>query len=436
MKGRKILAPVVVTLLTVLSWKMLIDNNKAFIDEYNGYIEVARESAGKGIITTAISNYDSALQLQSSPELYVEIIDFYKDQGMSRERLSRCEDFAEEYPLEPKAYDCLLEIYMEDEDYESCYDIIETLEKRQLKSEYADGVLSEIYNYYHLDYSTYSEVGIYSSSFCAVKKKDLWSYVNRYGASKTSSIYTDAGVFTSSGYAPVVDESGDAYFIDSTGNKMLVSDDTYQCFGPISGGFAYAVRPDGKYTYVDAELNPAFGEYDKASSFNAGRALVQNAGRWKIIDDKGNPVGSSDYADVILDGKDIAFRNGRAFVSEGSGFIMIDPDGKRVGTDTYEDAFVFTGEEPTAVKIGGRWCFIDSDGKRVSDKDYDAARPFANGFAAVCENGKWGYIDSSGSMVIPAQFDAAKDFNEKGSCFVKNGDLWQLLKLYRLNRTT
>ena len=28
----------------------------------------------------------------------------------------------------------------------------------------------------------------------------------------------------------------------------------------------------------------------------------------------------------------------------------------------------------------------------------------------------------------------AKDFNEKGSCFVKVGDKWQLLKLYRLNR--
>ena len=436
MKGKKILTPIVITLLTVLSWKMLIDNNNSFMNEYNGYLSAARENAGKGIITTAISEYDSALEMKSSPELYTEIIEVLKSQGLYKERVSRCEDFIAAYPLEPGGYECLLNAYLEDEDYVSCYNVIETVEKRKIESEYIGEVLSEIYYFYQLDFGTYSDVGIYSSSFCAVRKSDLWAYVNRYGTAKMGSRYTEAGVFTSAGYAPVVDESGEAYFIDPEGNKMLASDEKYLKFGPITDGLAYAVRPDGKYTYVDGELNPAFGEFDRATSFNSGRAAVQIGGRWKIIDGEGNPVGSADYADVILDGKDIAFRNNRAFVSEGNGYIMINADGKRVGSEVYEDAFVFTGKEPTAVKINGQWCFIDTDGNHISDKKYEAARPFANGLAAVCEGGKWGFVDAEEQVVISPQFDDAREFNEKGSCFVLIGDRWQLLKLYRLNRTS
>lgn len=435
MKGQKVLIPIALTLLMVLSWKMLINNNNAFVTEYNNYLSAARENAEKGIIVNAISNYDAALELKSSPELYAEIIDFYKSQGMSRERLSRCEDFITEYPLEPKSYESLLSLYFENEDYESCYDVIETTEKRQLQSEYIDKVLSEIYYKYHLEYSTYSDVATYSSSFCAVRKKDLWAFVNRYGESKTSSKFVEAGVFTSSGYAPIVDQSGDAYFIDSSGNKILASDEKFLKFGPLCSGYAFAVRLDGKYTYVDSGLNTAFGEYDRASSFNNGRAAVCQSGRWRIIDESGKEVGNSEYSDIKLDGKEIAFRSERAFVSDGNGFIMIDTEGNRIGTEVYEDAFVFAGDEFTAVKVGGKWCFIDADGKHISDIKYEDARPFANGFAAVCIDGKWGFINSKEQIVISPQFGDAREFNEKGSCFVKNGEMWQLLKLYRLNRT-
>ena len=67
-------------------------------------------------------------------------------------------------------------------------------------------------------------------------------------------------------------------------------------------------------------------------------------------------------------------------------------------------------------------------------KKYDDARSYTNGLAAVCINGKWGFVDEKENVVIEPQFTDAKDFNEKGSCFIKTENKWQLLKLYRLNR--
>ena len=123
------------------------------------------------------------------------------------------------------------------------------------------------------------------------------------------------------------------------------------------------------------------------------------------------------------------------FVSNTEGrYILVDGSGKQIGSLEFEDATLFMGEQPAAVKIGGKWQFINKDGKLVSDKSYEGAKSFLNGLAAVCINGKWGFVDEAENVVIEPKFQDASYFNEKGSCFVKMNDKWQLLKLYRLNR--
>ncbi len=103
-----------------------------------------------------------------------------------------------------------------------------------------------------------------------------------------------------------------------------------------------------------------------------------------------------------------------------------------MGSLAFEDADPFMSEQYAAVKIDGKWKFINKDGKLISDKIYDGAKSFQNGLAAVCVNGMWGFVDESENMVITPKFQDASYFNEKGSCFIKMNDKWQLLKLYRL----
>lgn len=435
MKNYRALVPIVMILLMVVSWYMLISEAMETEEEYNLNITEARKYAEKGITKYAIDYYTKALEIKDSTDIYVEVAEYYKKQGKQEEYLSWCIDFFDKYPKEPKAYDCLLQSYMECKDYESCYDILTTATKRNVSSDYIKEVTEKIKYVYTFDFNTYEDVSVYSNNFCAVCNKGVWGFVDRYGKVRIACKYVDVGAFTKTNYASVVNADGEAYFIDKTGSKILVATDTYKNFGLLVGGIIPAQKIDGKYVYVNQDLKELFGEYDYASTINNDIAAVLNGNKWSLIKANGDKVTEETYVDVKLDEKNIAYRNDRLFVSKnGSCYIMIDGKGKQIGSLTFEDAKVFASTDSAAVKIDGKWRFISKDGKLVSDKKYDDARSYINDLAAVCIDGKWGFVDRNENIVIDAQFNGTKDFNEKGSCFVNTGDKWQLLKLYRLNR--
>lgn len=435
MKKYRALVPIVMVVLMVASWYLLIKDSAEVDAAYNKYLTEARNYAENGITKYAIENYVLALEIKSSPEIYAEVADYYKTQEKDAEHLSWCEDFFEEYPTNPLAYDCILDAYLLAKDYESCYDILYTAQKRNITSDKIKAVSSEIEYVYKIDFNTYEDVAVYSNNFCPVLSKGSWGYVDRYGNQRIACKYLQVGAYTQTNFTSVVNQDGDAYFIDKTGSKVLVSKEKYKSFGLLVNGVIAAQKVDGKYTYVDQSFNVLFGDYDYASTINNGIAAVKTGDTWQLIDESGKAINNEKYIDIKLDEKQIAYRSDRIFVSTSEGkYIMVDGSGKQVGSLVFEDAMVFAGEAPTAVKMNGKWCFVGTDGKLISDKTYDGARPFTNGLAAVCIDGKWGFVDSNETVVIEAVFFGAKDFNEKGSCFVQTGDKWQLLKLYRLNR--
>lgn len=435
MKKYRALVPLVMVVLMAASWYLLIKDSAEVDAAYNKYLTEARSFAEDGITKYAIENYTLALEINSSPEIYAEVAEYYKSQDKDSEYLFWSEDFFEKYPTNPMAYDCVLDAYLSAKDYESCYDILYTAEKRNVTSDKIKSISEDIKYSYKLDFNTYEDVAVYSNNFCPVMSKGSWGYVDRYGNQRIACKYPQVGAYTKTNFTSVVNEDGDAYFIDKTGSKVLVSKEKYKSFGLLVNGIIAAEKVDGKYTYVDQSFNVLFGDYEYASTINNGIAAVKNGGSWQLINESGNAINSEKYLDIKLDEKEIAYRSDRMFVSTAEGkYIMVDGKGKQVGSLVFEDAMVFASDAPTAVKINGKWCFVGTDGKLISDKTYGDARPFANGLAAVCIDGKWGFVDSNENLVIEAIFFGAKDFNEKGSCFVKTGDKWQLLKLYRLNR--
>lgn len=435
MKNYRALIPVGMLVVMLASWYMLVQNVTETERKYNNYLSQARRYAEDGITKYAIQSYNAALEMNSTPELYVEIIQYYETQGDASEYLSWCRKFFDAYPTNIGAYEYLLGVYLENKDYKMCFDLLETAQKRNLTSDYMEQVAADIKYVYTFSYSNYSDVAEFGNSYCPVKSNEMWGYVNRYGSQAIPCVYKEVGIFTQSGVAPVVDSTGDAYFIDKTGAKVMASREKYQSFGALVDGKIAAKRMDNKYTYVDQGFNVLFGEYDYASTMNGGVAAVRTEDSWELIDADGKELTTEKYADIKVDEKQIAYRNDRCFAATSAGnYIMLDGSGTRVGTLSFEDAKVFAGNAPAAVKMQGKWCFVNSEGSLISDKKYDDARSFANGLAAVCINGKWGFVDLKETVVIEPQFYETKDFNEKGSCFVNVGDSWQLLKLYRLNR--
>lgn len=435
MKNYRFIVPIVLAVLLVISFYTLIDAATTTNEEYNEYLTKARNFAEKGITKYAIENYNCALEIKSTPEIYAEVATYYKSQDKLSEYLIWSEIFQEEYPLEQKAYEHLLDANLVNKDYEACFDVMEVAEKRGIRSDFIDSVFKEIQYVFSFDFNNYDNVSVYGNNYCAVQNKDRWGFVDRFGNVRIATKYVETGVFTQSAFVPVVNSKGECYFIDKTGQKVLVSDNTYVSFGSLVDGRVCAKLTDGKYTYLNENLEPLFGKYDYATAFNREKAAVKAGGNWSVIDLSGNVISSKSYKDIKLDEKLISYRNERLFVSDdGVKYYMIDSSGKKIGDLMFEDAKIFSSEQPAAVKINGKWSFIDDKGKLISDKKYDDARSFINGYAAVCINGKWGFVDIDENIVIEPQFFDAKDFTEKGSCFVNTGTEWQLLKLYWLNR--
>lgn len=435
MKNYRKIIPLALVVLMALACYSLVSNAVKENSDYNHYLSEARKYAELDITKYAIENYNKALSINPTPDIYVEVAEYYERQENSDTKLLNwCEDFFEKYPTNSKSYDCILKAYMKQKDYDSCFDVLSTAEKRNVSSEYIKSVKNELSYTFKLDFNTYDDVGIYGNGFCAVKSKDAWGYVDSYGNQKTPITYVSAAPFTKAEMAPVVDQKGECYFIDNTGSRVLASKEKYKSFGISSDDIIKVELENGKYSYCDSELNKLFGEYDDATAFNNGIAAVKENGQWKIINNEGNAKSSTEYADVVADEKNIVFRNDRLFVGDGTGYIMIDSSGKQIGNEKYENAHCFADSTYAAVENDGKWFFIDKNAKRLSDKTYEDARSYSNGLAAVKISGKWGFVDTDENVVIEQQFFGAKDFSEKGSCFIQTGDKWQLLKLYRLNR--
>ena len=112
---------------------------------------------------------------------------------------------------------------------------------------------------------------------------------------------------------------------------------------------------------------------------------------------------------------------------------MVDSEGKAVKGVSVEDSKGFTMPDSyAAVKKDGKWGFMDVNGKMVIEPQFEDARSFCNGYAAIAKDGEWGFINAKGTIVIEPQFAETKDFSN-GNVYVKRGEIWVLLKLYRDN---
>ena len=161
--------------------------------------------------------------------------------------------------------------------------------------------------------------------------------------------------------------------------------------------------------------------------------LSMESSKWAIINERGNKVTEFVFEDIKLDDKGIAFRNDRAIAKRDGVYILIDSKGNQVGNGSWQDADAFNSDMLAAVMKDGKWGFIDSNGKVVVEYTYDGAKSFSSGMAAVAVDDNWGYISSEDYQIkIEPDFAEANDFSPNGTAFVKEGEKYRLLRIYRL----
>ncbi|ADU31968.1 WG repeat-containing protein [Evansella cellulosilytica] len=164
----------------------------------------------------------------------------------------------------------------------------------------------------------------------------------------------------------------------------------------ISDKFGYINR-DGRYA-----INPQF---DTATSFVDGLALVSKDGMYGFIDEDGNTVINFefDYAEP--------FSDGLALVGIQSNYGFIDKNGEMVINPRYDDAYSFS-EGLARVEVNGEYGYIDKNGEMVISPQFDFAMDFSDERARVYIGDNLGFIDKNGQMVINPQFQFALPFSE------------------------
>lgn len=436
MNRYSIIMPVFMVVLMAASVYMRFDEVAKNVQEYEEYLSAARASAETGVTKTAMENYNLALSVNPSVELYCEIADYYSSQGDVESYTEWCEAILEKYPTRTEGYDRMLNLYLSDNNYSMAFSIIRQAKKRGVSSDALAGAESELAYSFWIDHRNYEEIGQFCNGYCAVKTKDgKWGFISSSGANITKFVYDSAGAFLEESFAPVTVSDTEAYFIDTTDSKILASKEKYKSFGNYNDDVIPAQLENGKYIYTDRSFQPINDrQYDYASTMASSIAAVKDGNEWYLIDKGGNKIIDVGFSDIKLDRRGIACLNDRIFAKQSDGYLMLDTSGNQVSQTVYEDVQPFIDTTYTAVRSDGQWYFIDKDGNRMSEQTYEEARPFSNGLAGVKVNGEWGFIDSSGNMVIQPQFANVDAFTSNGCCLVseEDGMLWQILKLYRM----
>jgi len=105
---------------------------------------------------------------------------------------------------------------------------------------------------------------------------------------------------------------------------------------------------------------------------------------------------------------------------EERGFIAYDPNGNELfEVFPFDNGPDYPSEGTFRIIENGKIGYADLQGEIIITPQFDAALPFANGFAAFCEDcsetiygehkswegGKWGFINYGGEVKIPAKYD-------------------------------
>lgn len=456
MKINKVLIPVAILLVTAISLYSLITTNMKNLNEYNQTLFYACDYASQGIVDDAVKYYDKAIKLNCNAETYIEYVNVYVNNGFSKKALRLAEQMVKDIKDSPQAYECLLDRYIDLKMYEDCFQLDDEVKSKRLRSDGFAEKMANIEYTYATDYQMYTDVNAFSGGFASVKSDDLYGVIDETGKRILNKSYVSAGHFSyftnkknkdDSGYVmPVCTKEGKWMYISSKGNKKIEMDENvkYEHLGLYVDNSLTAVSVEGKYAYYNSDFEKVLGDYEYGSTFNCGVAAVRTGeNEWYIINEQGEKINSTPYADVVLDSKEIAFRNDRAFVMKDGNYYLIDTSCNEIGKNKFTDAKPFyntnrndkNNNDPilAAVCSDGKWGFVDTDGNYIINPSYQDAHSFSSSFAAVNQNGQWGFIQSDGTVVIDCSFDDVGDFNSKGCVFTMKKSRWTLIKLYKYN---
>lgn len=443
MKKYKFVLPIVLVVLMIAACSTIVTNAVSEKQEYSAYIDDAHLAEKKKISIDVDEAYSKALEINSNADDYINWGSYYSVNSDYSMAVSIAEDALVKFPKNSEIYLFLMENYLHLKDYEAFFEIYDKCKSIGA----ADKSIDEIYEsnkyLFSLEFDTYDFAYPFSSGVARTvinentdDNETYFGYISDSGSIYPQ--YLSAGDFNSDevSVAPVVNKNGEAYYINKEGQKKYVISPENIKVKEL-GFYSSKVLSvfDGEAYYLcDIKSNIIAGPFEYISTINNNIGVVKENNKWKIVNEKGEPISDQLFDDIILDSKQIAYRNG-IFARVGDYYYLVNEKGEKICDAQFENACLFV-DGFAAVKNGGKWGFIDNDGNLVIDYQYHDAKSFSNGFAPVKLNGSWGYIvysekDNKSIVAIDYQFEDATGFSGKSHVsMVKTNNKWKLMRLY------
>ena len=364
MKGYKTLVPIALVVCMMLSFYMLITTRTATINEYNTYLSQARKNAELGVMVDALENYAKALAIKDTIEINIEVGNFYIEMEDVVGAIGWGERMIETFNKSPEAYEFLLRRYRENNDFNRCYDLYDTIVKRKVDSKGISEIMNDIkYVYYYGE--AYDDVGVFSEGYCSVKYEGKWGIANEIGEKTSPIIFKSVGPYID-GLSPVSTEDGDVYFVDNQGNKKMA----IQIEGKIIDlksivSDVYAVYNGDTWSFYNKNYEKLSSDYTDTSLLANTVVAVEQDSQWVILNEKFEKIKDQKYTEVVQDDRGIICRNGAIFVNQDSSYSMIDISGEKITETKFLDAKLFLDTTYAAVKVDKGWTFIDAKGEFV-----------------------------------------------------------------------
>lgn len=417
--------------LLALGWLTTVKNLIALPSEFNRLVEEGQNYEAEKLYIRAIESYEKALEYNpDSVAVQTYIATDYLAVGDESAFTGRCNAINEAHGYPVDVVKLLADFYIENERNESAISLLKNAMKYHKKDEELMLRYEKIRYTYEDLYVSADEIGLMVNDSASFVTSGRYGLMTKTGSIRIRNSNEWCGPYSSDGALAPVLKDGEFYFADTNGYRYEVPEagDAVEALGILTDNAA-PVKINGKYGYVDRAFHHLCEFiWDDATQISHGLGAVRQGEKWALIGSDFAPLGDYVYEDVKTDENGFFCNQSRAFVKQDGAYRMIDEKGENVGTEQYEDAVPFVTEQPSAVKKDGKWGFADREGKIVIEPQYENAGAFANGLAPVETSSGWGYINLENKLVIPDQFDGAKSFY-KGIAPVKDGDLWSLIEL-------
>ena len=270
------------------------------------------------------------------------------------------------------------------------------------------------------DFSQFDEVISCEEDYVIVIQEDgTYGYADLTGEIILSGPYEDVQPF-SEGLSAVKIE-GQWGYIDTSGTVVIQPQ--FADAGNFSEGYAYVVREDGKFNFLDREGNLCLDwqSGEVRGEFHAGMIQVRkhNLTRWGLMGLNGKWCLKPFWGYASAEWDEGGFYRIYGNKKEG----RYDPD-TGIVTDLY-DHFTPVTETIAIVEKNGKWGCLDwTANEVVVPIQYRYIYGYSEGLLTVeGRMGLRGYMDLEGNWVVAPQFRRARNFSEGVACVeVQNGD--------------